>query len=80
MPLQYLAAVALLTLGAQLSQVKHDAGHRARLGWALGLRLAAGPLLALLLVPLLGFRGESAEVMILSSRISDCGQHRPARP
>jgi malate permease and related proteins len=70
-PLQYLAAglvgVALVTLGAQLSQAKHDAGHRARLGWALGLRLAAGPLLALLLVPVFGFRGESAAVMILSS-------------
>jgi predicted permease len=70
-PLQYLAAglvaVALVTLGAQLSQTKHDAGHRARLGWALGLRLAGGPLLALLLVQLFDFRGESAAVMILSS-------------
>lgn len=70
-PLQYLAAglvaVALVTLGAQLSQTKHDAGHRARLGWALGLRLAGGPLLALLLVPLFDFRGDSAVVMILSS-------------
>jgi predicted permease len=70
-PLHYIAAglvpFALVTLGAQLSQTKHEAGHRARLGWALGLRLAAGPLLALLLVRLFGFHGTEAAVMILSS-------------
>src|SRR5215210_7065019 len=57
-PLTYLAAglvgIALVTLGAQLAQTKHEAAHLPRLGWALGLRLAAGPLLALGLVPVFG--------------------------
>jgi predicted permease len=38
-----------------------------RLSWALGLRLLAGPLLAVLLCRHLGFHGEEAVVMIVSA-------------
>jgi len=58
--------VALVTLGAQLSQtrVQQNAG---RLFWALGLRLLAGPLLAALLCGRFGFHGEEAVVMVVSA-------------
>jgi predicted permease len=69
-PLQYLAAglvgVALVTLGAQLSKTSHNQPWR-RLSWALGLRLAVGPAVAFALVPVFGFHGEAAAVMVLSS-------------
>src|SRR5262249_44755099 len=69
-PLNYLSdalvGFALITLGAQLSQTEH-AQLWQRLGWALALRLIAGPALAMLLVPVFGFRGEAASIMILSS-------------
>ncbi len=69
-PLEYLSdaliGVALVTLGAQLSQT-HPAQPWRRLTWALGLRLLAGPAIAALLVPLFGFRGEAAAIMILSA-------------
>ncbi len=69
-PLTYLESglvgVALVTLGAQLSQTEHAQFWR-RLTWALELRLVAGPLIALLLLPLFAFKGEAASVMILSS-------------
>jgi predicted permease len=69
-PLEYisngLVAFALITLGVQLSQTQ--AGQSiSRLGWALGLRLLAAPLLAVALVPLFGFKGEAAAIMIVSS-------------
>jgi predicted permease len=69
-PIDYLhsglVGIALVTLGAQLSQTsaRQDAS---RLSWALGLRLVGGPLLACALVPLFGFRGETAAVMIVST-------------
>ena len=69
-PLEYfsqgLVAVALVTLGVQLSQTR-VAQNFSRLGWALGLRLLVGPLLAVVLVPLFGFRGEDATIMIVSA-------------
>ncbi len=69
-PLTYLekglVGIALVTLGAQLSKTEHAHLWR-RLSWALALRLLAGPLIAFLLVPLFGFSGEPASVMILSS-------------
>jgi predicted permease len=69
-PVEYLhgalVGVALVTLGVQLSQtqVRQSIG---RLGWAISLRLLGGPLLALALIPLFGFTGETARIMILSS-------------
>jgi predicted permease len=69
-PLTYfsdgLVAVALLTLGVQLSQTK-VAPHISRLGWALGLRLLVGPLLAVGLVHVFGFTGEDGAIMIVSA-------------
>lgn len=69
-PLNYFASglvgVALITLGIQLSKTEHRQPI-SRLGWALGLRLLGGPALAAALVPLFGFRGETALVMILSA-------------
>ena len=69
-PLEYfsaaLVAIALVTLGAQISQTERPK-HLSRLGWALGLRLLGGPLLACALVPLFGFSGETAKIMILSA-------------
>ncbi len=69
-PLSYisdsLVAFALITLGVQLSQTR--AGQSiSRLGWALGLRLLIAPLLAFALIPIFGFKGEDATIMIVSS-------------
>ena len=61
-----LVAFALITLGIQLSKTEHRQ-PLSQLGWALGLRLIGGPLLALGLVKLFGFTGEIAQVMILSA-------------
>lgn len=61
-----LVGVALVTLGAQLSQTPAPQ-NLPRLTWALALRLAGGPLLACALVPLFGFRDEMAKIMILSA-------------
>jgi predicted permease len=61
-----LVGIALLTLGAQLSKTAHQQSF-SRLSWALGLRLVGGPLLALALVPLFGFHGNAATVMIVST-------------
>ena len=69
-PLEYcshaLVAVALVTLGVQLSQTRVRQSIP-RLGWALGLRLLVAPLLAVALVPLFGFKGEEAAIMIVST-------------
>jgi len=69
-PLQYLSealvAFALITLGVQLSQTKARQSL-SRLGWALGLRLLVGPLIATALVPVFGFKGQEATIMIVSS-------------
>jgi hypothetical protein len=69
-PLHYisdaLVAIALITLGIQLSQTKARQSL-ARLGWALGLRLLVAPCVALVLVPLFGFRGQEATIMVVSS-------------
>ena len=69
-PVSYLHAalvgLALLTLGAQLSQTRARQ-NGARLGWAVGLRLIGGPLFACALVPLFGFRGELARILIVSA-------------
>lgn len=62
-----LVGVALLTLGVQLSKTGAQPGRGAQLGWALGLRLLGGPLIAWALVPVFGFRGETAVIMIVSS-------------
>lgn len=69
-PLEYfseaLVGFALVTLGAQISKTERPR-HLSRLGWALGLRLLGGPLLAWALVGVFGFTGETAKIMILSA-------------
>lgn len=69
-PLNYLAdglvGFALLTLGVQLSQTKPPPPV-GNLGIALGIRLIGGPLVALLLTWLFGFRGELAAILILGA-------------
>ncbi|MEA3211516.1 MAG: malate permease [Chthoniobacter sp.] len=61
-----LVGIALITLGAQISKTERPK-HLSRLGWALGLRLLGGPLLAWALVGAFGFTGETAKIMILSA-------------
>jgi hypothetical protein len=61
-----LVGMALVTLGIQLSKTEHR-HPLSQLGWSLALRLLGGPLLAAALVPLFGFRGEIALIMILSA-------------
>ncbi|HYR58949.1 MAG TPA: AEC family transporter, partial [Chthoniobacteraceae bacterium] len=61
-----LVGFALVTLGAQISKTERPRQF-ARLGWALGIRLLGGPLLAWALVGVFGFTGETAKIMILSS-------------
>lgn len=69
-PLQYvseaLVAFALITLGVQLSQTRARQSL-SRLGWALSLRLLGGPLIAAALIPVFGFTGQEATIMIVSS-------------
>lgn len=69
-PIEYFAqglvAFALITLGIQLSKTEHQQPI-SQLGAALGLRLIGGPILAALLVPLWGFHGEVAVILILSA-------------
>lgn len=71
-PLVYLSnalvAVALLTIGVQLSQADHR-GLFGRLSWALGIRLMAGPAAAAGLVFLFGFEGETAAILILGAGV-----------
>ena len=55
-----------MTLGAQIAKTERPK-NPARLAWALGIRLAGGPLLAWALVGVFGFSGEAAKIMILSS-------------
>ena len=65
-PLGYLAnalvAFALITLGVQLSKTKPPRVG-GRLAWALGIRLIGGPLVAIGLVGVFGFRGEMAAIL-----------------
>jgi predicted permease len=61
-----LVAFALITLGVQLSQTKARQ-NLSRLGWALGLRLLIAPFIAVALVPVFGFSGQDATIMIVSS-------------
>ncbi len=69
-PLNYLAdglvAIALLTLGVQLSQTKPPP-PRGNLSLALIIRLIGGPLVAMALTWLFGFRGEIAAILILGA-------------
>ncbi len=69
-PLEYftqaLVGLALVTLGAQMSKASVRQNFT-RIGWAVGLRLIGGPILACALIGLFGFRGETARIMILSS-------------
>jgi len=71
-PLTYLAdglvGVALLTLGVQLSKTKPPV-IRGQLGFALGIRLLGGPLVAVFLVRLFGFSGETAQILILGTTV-----------
>ena len=61
-----LVAVALLTLGVQLSKTAARAALP-RLGWALGLRLLVGPLVGWGMALLFQFHGEMLKTMILST-------------
>ncbi len=69
-PLEYLAnglvAFALLTLGVQLAQTKPPA-LRGNLGIALLVRLLIGPLAAIALTWVFGFREEIAAILILGA-------------
>jgi predicted permease len=70
MPTEYLhdalVGLALVTLGAQLSQTRVQQ-QMGRLSWALGLRLLAGPVLGAFLCHAFGFYGEEALVLVLST-------------
>jgi malate permease and related proteins len=61
-----LVAVALVTLGVQLSKTAARA-TLPRLGWALALRLIAGPLAGWGLAVAFGFEGHVRDIMILST-------------
>ena len=69
-PLEYFSSayvcLALVTLGVQMSKVS-ERKNFTRIGWAVGLRLLGGPLLACALVGIFGFEGEIAHIMILSA-------------
>jgi predicted permease len=69
-PLEYFSTayvcIALVTLGVQMSKVS-ERKNLTRIGWAIGLRLLGGPLLACALVGAFGFHGEIAHIMILSA-------------
>jgi predicted permease len=69
-PMKYfhdgLVAVALVTLGVQLSKTAARA-TLPRLGWALGLRLLVGPLVGWGMALAFGFEGELLKTMILST-------------
>jgi len=70
MPLKYFAdglvAMALVTLGVQLSKTEHNQ-RISHLSWALGLRLIGGPIIGVAMVKVFGFTGLDALVMILST-------------
>jgi predicted permease len=61
-----LVGFALLTLGVQMSQTK-PAPFRAPLWAAIGIRLVLGPVLALVLVKLMGFPPQVAASLILAA-------------
>lgn len=61
-----LICIALLTLGVQLSKTKPPRLD-ASLTWALAQRLLGGPLIALALVPVFGFSGPVAALLILGA-------------
>ncbi len=61
-----LVAVALITLGVQLSKT-HARATLPRLGWALGLRLLVGPLVGWAMAIAFRFEGEIFKTMILST-------------
>jgi predicted permease len=61
-----LVGFALLTLGVQMSQTK-PAPFRAPLWAAIGIRLALGPVLAVVLVKLMGFPPQVAASLILAA-------------
>ena len=69
-PMRYfhdgLVSVALVTLGIQLSKTRAQFAI-SRIGWALGLRLIAGPLVGWGLARAFGFEGEILLSMILST-------------
>lgn len=69
-PLTYLAhalvAFALITLGVQLSQTKPP-HPRGSLSYALAIRLLGGPLAAMALTWVFGFRGELAAILIVGA-------------
>ena len=69
-PLNYLAdglvAFALITLGVQLAKTRPPA-PRGNLGIALVIRLIGGPLVAMGLTWLFGFRGEIAAILIVGA-------------
>ncbi len=63
-----LVAVALFTLGVQLSQTDPRRAFR-HMRFAVPVRLLGGPLIAALLVPLFGFEGAAAAVLILGAGV-----------
>lgn len=69
-PMNYFAgglvAMALVTLGVQLSKTEHNQ-PLSQLSWALVLRLVGGPIVGVLMVKAFGFTGQTALVMILGT-------------
>jgi predicted permease len=69
-PMEYFAsglvAMALVTLGVQLSKTEHNQ-RLSHLSWALVLRLLGGPLVGVLMVKAFGFTGQTAIIMVLGT-------------
>lgn len=72
-PLEYIAqafiATALLTLGAQLGNMKWSLSRFDLVFWSNGLRLLVSPALGFLAVWLLGFEGLLAQALVLSCAV-----------
>ena len=69
-PLKYLEqgliAIALITLGVQLSKTRPPR-IESRIATGLAIRLLGGPVIAMVLTFVFGFRGETAQVLILGA-------------
>lgn len=64
-----LIPVALLTLGVQLSQTRWCREMLGGIGWAVTIRLIAGPVLGYLLILAFGFQGTIAATLLVGSAV-----------
>lgn len=69
-PANYVAeamvGIALFTLGAQVAEINFVAGL-SKVYWSLGIRLIIGPVIALILILLLGIEGTYAQALLIAS-------------